>query len=64
METTKKYLTEQEVAQITGRAVQTLRNERFLKKGFPFIKIGKSVRYSLQDVIDFMEKRKIETENY
>ena len=56
-----RYLTEVQVAEITGRALSTLRNERFSRCGIPYIKIGRSVRYSLQDVINFMEARKIET---
>ena len=61
METKLKYLNEKQVAEITGRALSTLRNERFLGKGIPYIKIGKSVRYKYDDVIDFMESRRIET---
>ena len=61
METLIKYLTEKEVAEITGRALSTLRNERFQGKGIPYIKIGKSVRYKYDDVIEFMEARRIET---
>ena len=57
----EKYITEKEVAEITGRALSTLRNERFLGKGIPYIKIGKSVRYKYEDVIEFMESRMIET---
>jgi len=58
-----KYLTEKQVSEITGRAVQTLRNDRFRRKGFPYCKISKSIRYSLKDIIDFMEKRKITTKD-
>ena len=56
-----QYLTEKQVSTITGRALSTLRNERFLGKGIPYIKIGKSVRYKYDDVIGFMESRRIET---
>jgi len=56
-----RYLNEVQVAEMTGRALSTLRNERFNRCGIPYIKIGRSVRYSLQDVIDFMESRKIST---
>ncbi|MBT4485057.1 MAG: helix-turn-helix domain-containing protein [Candidatus Latescibacteria bacterium] len=56
-----QYITEKEVAEITGRALSTLRNERFLGKGIPYLKIGKSVRYNYEDVIEFMESRRIET---
>ena len=63
METENKYITEKEVAHITGRALQSLRNDRFLRRGIPYIKMGRSVRYSYGDVIAFMESRKIETED-
>ena len=61
MENQKKYITEKEVSEITSRALSTLRNERFLGKGIPYIKIGKSVRYRLDDVIEYMEERRVET---
>ena len=61
MENHIKYITEKEVSEITGRALSTLRNERFLGKGIPYIKIGKSVRYRLDDVIEYMEERRIVT---
>ena len=57
----EKYITEKEVAEITGRALSTLRNERFLGKGIPYFKIGKSVRYKYEDVIGYMESRRVET---
>jgi predicted DNA-binding transcriptional regulator AlpA len=55
----KRYINEKQVAEITGLALPTLRNDRSLKRRLPYVKIGKSVRYSLQDVYDFMESRKI-----
>jgi hypothetical protein len=57
-----RYIDEQEVARITGRALSTLRNERFQHRGIPYYKVGRSVRYSRGDVIEFMEKHRIETE--
>ena len=56
-----KYITEKEVAKITSRALSTLRNDRFQGKGIPYIKIRKSVRYKYEDVIEYMEARRIET---
>ena len=58
-----RYVNETQVSRITGRAVQSLRNDRFLKKGIPYIKVGRSVRYGLRDVIDFMESHRIDTNN-
>jgi hypothetical protein len=57
-----RYLTEKEVAALTGRAVQTLRNDRFKGQGFAYIKFGRSVRYRLSDILAAMESRRIETE--
>ncbi len=56
----KEYLTEKEVAEMTGLALSTLRNDRSLgRKLFPYSKIGKSVRYARQDVVARMERDKI-----
>ena len=56
-----RYFSEKEVSRITGRALSTLRNERFKGCGIPYIKAGRSVRYNLQDVIRYMEERKVKT---
>jgi hypothetical protein len=56
----KKYLNEKEVAAITGRAVSTLRNERFMRKGIPYYKVSnRTIRYKTEDVISFMEGHRI-----
>lgn len=60
----KRYITEVEVSKITSRALQTLRNDRHCSRGFPYIKVGRSVRYSIDDVIAYMESRKIKTEGF
>ena len=57
-----RYLNEKEVAAITGRAVQTLRNDRHKGQGFAYIKFGRSIRYRLSDIVAAMESRRIETE--
>ena len=54
-----QYLTETEVAKITFRALSTLRNDRHFRRGLPYCKIGRSVRYKLEDVINYMESHKI-----
>ena len=60
--TEPRYLTEVEVSEITRMSLSTLRNDRFRRQGIPYVKIGRSVRYNLLDVIEFMESRKIQTE--
>lgn len=59
MSSQKEFLTEREVSELTGRALSTLRNDRWLRKGFPYTRIGRSIRYSLRDIRDFMEERRI-----
>lgn len=61
MFTESQYLTEREVQKLTNKALSTLRNDRYLGKGMPYIKDGKSVRYNRSDVIAYMESRKILT---
>jgi predicted DNA-binding transcriptional regulator AlpA len=60
----QQYVTEKEVSRITGLALPTLRNYRHLNKGPTYFKIGRSVRYSIDDIFDFMEQRRIETQPY
>jgi hypothetical protein len=55
-----QYLTEREVASMTRIAVATLRNNRYLRRGIPFIKIGKSVRYKIQDVVLYLDERRVD----
>ena len=48
------YLTEKDVAAITGRSIATLRNDRLNHTGIPFHKVGRSIRYKLSDVKAYM----------
>jgi hypothetical protein len=57
------YVDEKEVSRITGRAVQTLRNDRFHGRGLPYHKFGRQVRYSLEEVLDYLKNRRIEPAN-
>jgi len=51
------WINEQEVSRITGRAAQTLRNDRHKRQGLPYSKIGRSVRYKLDDVIRYLHNQ-------
>lgn len=57
-----RYINEFEVAKITGFAVQTLRNWRFQRRGFPYSKLNKAIRYNIDDVLKYMEAQKITPE--
>lgn len=59
----RQYLSEREISILTGRALSTLRNDRQIGNGFPYIKWGRFIRYSKKDVIEFMESRKVIPEN-
>lgn len=58
-----KFITEKDVAELTGIALSTLRNDRFHKRGISYIKIRRSVRYDLKDVLKYMEEHKVVTES-
>lgn len=56
---TPRWLNEKQVSKMTGRAEQTLRNDRVKRQGIPYSKIGRSIRYRMDDVISFMEANRI-----
>ena len=62
MKTTPKYLTEIQVAEITGISRATLQQHRWLGKGIPYSKIGRTVRYLERDVLGYMERGRVETD--
>ena len=52
------YLNAKEVSEMLGIKSQTLANWRFQGRNLPYSKIGRIIRYSLQDVIQFTESRR------
>jgi len=59
---TKKYLNESECSLLTGIAKSTLRNMRWKRSGLKYYKISKSVRYSMSDILEFMNRNLIEVD--
>ena len=59
-------LTEKRLSEITGLALQTLRNQRHQRRGIPYIRLGSglraAIRYDLQDVELFLQKHRIDPE--
>ena len=53
MDVTGRLLTEGEVADRHRRSVKTLQNERVKGCGIPFVKIGRLVRYRVEDVLEY-----------
>lgn len=55
----KAWMKETVVSEITGISVSTLRKNRFNRRGIPYTKIGRSVFYDYDDIVNFMESHKI-----
>jgi predicted DNA-binding transcriptional regulator AlpA len=55
----KRLLGEGEAAKFLGLGVQTLRNRRSLRQGPSYIKIGASVRYSIEDLEAYVAQHRI-----
>jgi len=52
---TDALLTTKEVANMTGLSRETLAQWRSQRRGIPYLKIGRSVRYALADVQAYLE---------
>ena len=55
-----KTVDEKAAARILGIAVQTLRNWRHIRKGPAYIKMGRSVRYQIKDLQEYLDDRRID----
>ena len=53
-----RVITEKEAAIHLCLAVQTLRNWRHQRKGPPYIKISRAIRYNLKDIEEYMRQHK------
>lgn len=53
---------ENEVAKICGRSVHTLRQDRHANRGIPYIRLGRSVRYLVQDIENYLIANRIDPE--
>ena len=57
----QNYLNENEVAERLGISVKLLQKHRWESKGLPYTKFGARVIYSEPEVVEYMEKHRIET---
>ena len=53
------YVDERKVAEIIGCSLAKLRNDRHLRRGIPYYKIGGLARYRLDEVYENMESHRI-----
>jgi hypothetical protein len=51
----REYLSPREVSELFGIPVRSLEAMRGVRKGPPYYKLGKCVKYRLRDVQDFIE---------
>lgn len=49
-------LTEHEYARVIKRSVASVRRDRFLDQGCPYVKLGALVRYRPKDVLAYIER--------
>lgn len=56
------FINDRKAAEILDAAAQTLRNWRFQRRGPAYVKLGRSVRYALSDLMAYMETRRIDPE--
>jgi hypothetical protein len=57
-----QFLTARQVQELTGISAQSLANQRHLRKGIPYHKVGGSIRYRWADVLAFMDSCRIDLE--
>lgn len=55
-----EFLTTKQLAEWLGVSQQSLTTDRYLGQGIPYIKIGKRVRYTKADVLDFLNANRVE----
>lgn len=60
--TDDRLLTEKQVEHLTGRACSTLQKDRVQRRGIPFVKVGRSVRYYFRDVKAFLHENRVEVD--
>ncbi len=62
----QKLIDEKGLSEITGLALQTLRNARHLRRGIPYIRLGSgrraAIRYDLADVETYLQEHRIDPE--
>ena len=58
--TRRRFVSEQVLAEVTGRKRRTLQKDRLLGNGpFPFYKVQRQVLYDLDEVVGIIDKSRI-----
>lgn len=55
--------TEKQVAKILEVSLSKLRQDRHLGRGLAYIRVGRSIRYTTEDIEKFLEENRIQPSN-
>ncbi|MFV1500804.1 helix-turn-helix domain-containing protein [Mycobacterium kansasii] len=55
--------TPEQVAKYVHKSEQALAQDRYLRRGLPYVKYGKRIRYLRQDVLDYLAANRVETDD-
>lgn len=56
---TPRYLTTEQVSQLTGLSIKALETMRYKRIGPPFLRIGRRIRYLLSDIVAWLERERV-----
>ncbi|MFA7012301.1 MAG: helix-turn-helix domain-containing protein [Desulfobacterales bacterium] len=57
----ERFIDEKETAKLLNVSIFTLRGQRHARRGLPFYKFGRSVRYKMSDILEHMSGLRVET---
>ncbi|WP_320176122.1 helix-turn-helix domain-containing protein [Maridesulfovibrio sp.] len=55
----QRLYTEIELAKMTSLSLSKIRKDRHFGTGFPYVKIGSSIRYRQEDILAYLEAKTI-----
>jgi hypothetical protein len=55
IENIEEFFSEEDIAALTKRSIASIRRDRVLQRGCPFVRIGRSVRYRGDDLRKWLE---------
>lgn len=55
----KEFLSEVEIAELLNISIAKLRRDRWLGNGLPFVRIGRTVRYSREQIAKYLEQNTV-----
>ena len=62
MPATDKLINTQQLSEMLQIQPSTINKARVMRTGIPFVKINRSVRYKLSDVLDYLNSNRVNTQ--